>query len=458
MQCSGGVCFPTKNAAVLNVSDLQSMLASGNVTIETTGAGGVEANTIEITAALTWSNASALTLTAKKSIFVDAPVAVAGAGGVALNNSGTIESLAFYGNGHITFANLSSSLAINGSPYGLVGSVAQLANAVAGNQNGNYALANSYDASGDGTYSQAPVQSNLGATFEGLGNAISNLTINDPAVEDPLDGLFRSASGAIRDFGLANASVTNAPPEGGAGAGTLVGDGAATIWRCWATGSVSGGFNGATGGLVASWGGPIIQSWTDVAVTTNGSAAGGISGSGSGGMIIEQSFAMGSVTSVSDNVALGGLVGGGYGQISQSYSTAAITMNYATNSSSPLGGLVGHQQYPGGTTMLTQSYATGAITAPASSCTNKNCIGGWIGYEDTNGNYKSAHNYWDLNTSNVPNMGQGVGNVANAQGVKGLHTKRFVSQLPQGFSNKVWAEDPAINNGYPYLIANPPPN
>jgi hypothetical protein len=31
------------------------------------------------------------------------------------------------------------------------------------------------------------------------------------------------------------------------------------------------------------------------------------------------------------------------------------------------------------------------------------------------------------------------------------------SGLPDGFDPAIWASDPNINGGYPYLIANPPP-
>ena len=39
MTCSAGICAPTAANAVLNVSDLETLLASGNVTVTTTGTG-----------------------------------------------------------------------------------------------------------------------------------------------------------------------------------------------------------------------------------------------------------------------------------------------------------------------------------------------------------------------------------------------------------------------------------
>ncbi len=202
-----------------------------------------------------------------------------------------------------------------------------------------------------------------------------------------------------------------------------------------------------------------MQSWTDVAVTTNGSQAGGITGATGGGAIIEQSFAIGSVTSVSDNVALGGLVGNNNGQIIDSYSTAGIIFAYATNNSSPLGGVAGgsHCCASHGPA-LENTYSTGEITAPTSDCSNKNCIGGMIGYDDTNGQETYTDNYWDLDTSNVSSKSQGVGNIPNDPGIKGVHTTTLTRKLPKGFSKTVWTENSGINGGLPYLIANPPPN
>ena len=58
MSCSGGVCQPTASDAVLNVTDLETLLAAGSVTVTTTGS-GVQANNIDLTAKLGW-NADAL--------------------------------------------------------------------------------------------------------------------------------------------------------------------------------------------------------------------------------------------------------------------------------------------------------------------------------------------------------------------------------------------------------------
>ena len=44
----------------------------------------------------------------------------------------------------------------------------------------------------------------------------------------------------------------------------------------------------------------------------------------------------------------------------------------------------------------------------------------------------------------------------NIDGVTGLTSKQLRSGLPDGFDPSIWAEDKKINNGFPYLINNPP--
>jgi hypothetical protein len=82
MACSAGVCSPTASSAVLNAGDLETLLASGNVEVTTTGSSGVQADNIDVTAALGWSNQSMLELGAYDSIAVARPISVAGTGGL----------------------------------------------------------------------------------------------------------------------------------------------------------------------------------------------------------------------------------------------------------------------------------------------------------------------------------------------------------------------------------------
>src|ERR1700722_6240816 len=180
MSCSNGICAPTAENAVLNGGDLENLLAAGAVRVTTTGS-GLQASNIVVDARLSWSAATTLALDAYRSITVDQPVSVGETGGVALttNDGGTGGLLLFLGKGNITFANISSSLSINGESYTLENTLPDLANAIAANATGAYALANSYDASKDGTYANAPISTFFTGSFDGLGNEISNLKIKD---------------------------------------------------------------------------------------------------------------------------------------------------------------------------------------------------------------------------------------------------------------------------------------
>ena len=82
-------------------------------------------------------------------------------------------------------------------------------------------------------------------------------------------------------------------------------------------------------------------------------------------------------------------------------------------------------------------------------------VGGLFGSDTSHtGNILDA--YWDLDTSGISNPHQGAGNVPDDPGIAGLTDAQLKSGLPAGFDPKVWAQNPKINNGYPYLIANPP--
>jgi hypothetical protein len=531
MSCSGGVCVSTAKNAVLNVTDLQGMLASSAVKVVARN----KASDIKVIAALSWVSAHRLTLDAYGSIAVQQAITVAGPGALTLttNHGGTNGSLTFSGKGHVVFWDLSSSLIINGVSYTLASNIATLAADVAANHNGAYALANNYDASIDGTYATVPIPTVFNGSFEGLGNTISNLTINDST--DSRIGLFFEfgQGSAARDINVLNATITASDPDGASagvlafaaegtvshvtvagsitalnrhsgaggltaatatgtsidnchadvtitvgdysGAGGLVPESNGTISQSDASGNVSGGYLSRVGGLVGFAYGSILNSHATGNVSAGQAGwAGGLAAQSS--WVLSRSYATGkvSVANIGEGEA-GGLVAvvvssnsqlltesyatgdvegthGGYlgGLVGIAYNGTTITKSYALGSVSLptyrgwVGGLLGWDN----TATISQVYSIGSVSGGAAAF-----IGGLIG-QDSTGSFSTS--YWDLDTSGVSDPSRGAGSPLNDAGITGLADTQLKSGLPAGFDPAAWGQNPAINNGYPYLLAVPP--
>ncbi|MCO6179820.1 S-layer family protein [Ciceribacter sp. RN22] len=350
----------TGNDSVINVSTLTNALASANVEI-TTNSGGSQTGNITVASDISWSAGTTLTLTAANNIYVNANITATGASaGLVLTYGGSDYSIA--SGSSITLSGASASLAINGQAYTLIHSMSELDAIDTTGLSGHYALAEDLDASGT-TYTSALVatgSSSFTGTFAGLGNTISNLTIN--ASSGYGVALFYGSSGAIRDVGLASVNIT-----GGYYVGALVGSNRGTISNSYATGSVNGTYS-YIGGLVGqnSSGGAISNSYATVGV--GGSTyVGGLVGLNDAGAI-SNSYAAGSVTGVAYVGGLAGDNGSGYGSgtIANSYATGSVTGD------GDVGGLVGYNVNSGS---ISYSYATGSVTGGSSS----GAVGGLVG-------------------------------------------------------------------------------
>src|ERR1700749_2140278 len=234
VRCSGGTCTASAAKAVLNAGDLQAMLASGDVTVST----GKSANNIVVGLPLSWSSANRLTLRATQSISGKKPVVVTGAGGLTLN-TGASGDFTFSDKGHVEFQNLKSSLIINGNSYVLGNTLAGLSTAINNNLSGFFALANSYDASKDGTYAFAPLSSFFG-TFEGLGNTVQRLSVHLGA-HGTQAGLFGCAcpGSVLRDMTITGANIRGT--DNADNVGVLAGVSYGTVAHVRVSGSARGG-------------------------------------------------------------------------------------------------------------------------------------------------------------------------------------------------------------------------
>jgi hypothetical protein len=452
MSCDAGLCVPTAKKAVLNIGDLQAMLASGDVAVTT----GSVAKDIEIAQRLLWSSTSRLTLDAQQSVIVKKQITVAGTGALTViindtgqrrNESKTGEYVIVPEHGSVQFWDLGSSLIINGSSYTLLNDIKTLAADIATDPSGSYALARSYDASGDGTYTSRPVSGTFTGVFEGLGNEFSNVSINISSNES-LFGFFEQIgdTGVLRDVGLKNISLVGA----GSSWGALAGQNFGIVEGCWARGSI-GATAIAVGGLIADNDGLILRSVANVDVTSSRHTGtrwiGGLAAGNAG--LISQSFSRGRVD-VSGALASagGGLVGfnADGGRIVDSYSVSKV--HSGRDNCCKYGGLIGENSKGAS---VANSYAAGAISQGHAQ---KSLLGGLVGFVD--GRRIAFNNtYWDLDKG-VSNPARGAGNKKNDPGITGLSDAQLKAALPSGLDPKIWGQSPSINNGYPYLLANPP--
>ncbi|HEX3651685.1 MAG TPA: hypothetical protein VHU18_02550 [Rhizomicrobium sp.] len=521
MSCAGGVCSPTAAKANLNVTDLANSLAAGDIKIVSDSA----AKDIEFKAPLSWTSTSRLTLDSYRSIIFQQPITVTGTGAATVDSrQGDLDgTITYVKKGRITFWDLSSKLMIDGLNYKLVNSVSMLARAIAKKSSGNYALANNYDAAADGKYRKSPIAEFHGFA-EGLGNAISHLTIDDRTPGNNV-GLFATTAQLSRvyNFRLVNAHVSAA--GGGARAGALIGQTTGFLQGDSVSGSVKTGDDSYVGGLVGDQDDPGKISFCESSATISGGNsmhAGGIAGKGyeidnsaasgnvtiidgeAGGLVGDLAYlstysrATGNVVSTGDGGGIGGLAGNAY-EIDYSYATGAVSgadgsaagglagssittrASFATGavnvtgSNGIVGGLLGQDigltwnSYAAGTVnsgsnddevggliglywggaQIYASYAVGSVAGG-------NNVGGVAGFAE-NGAEDMTAAYWDLETSGISDPHQAVGNVGDYPGATGLTSEQFKSGLPDGLDPKVWGQSPNINDGYPYLLANPPP-
>jgi hypothetical protein len=369
MHCASGLCSPTSKKAVLNVSDLAAMLVGGNVKVSS----DKQAPNIEIDAALSWTSSSQLILDAHDSILFKSAVVVAGIGGLSIitDDGGRGGDYRFLGKGHVEFWDVQSNLTINQTSCTVVADIAHLASGIEENAAGCFALAKSYDATLDGTYSASPVTTIFDGTFDGLGNTVSNLSIDDPSTAlNTADGLFSQTGSKAR---ISNITLVKLTDKGGKFGllGGLVANNSGRLEHVGVSGRIVGTtktdfIGGVTG--------------TNNGVINDAKFSGNLSGQGNMGGItawnyahatVEQSFAFGTVRHsyrhLSGVAYVGGLVGANIGTISGSHTSNTVTSNVPNTT---VGGLVG-----GNGGVVSTSYTTGAT----SLTTTYGEVGGLVG-------------------------------------------------------------------------------
>lgn len=308
----------------------ESALANGNVALVADAAGSGGQGDVSVTAPITWSAGTTLTLTAQRNININAPITASG------DNAGLVLQYNQGGGGGsditaagaaVTLSGANPALSLcNGAKCStplLIRSAADLANMAAG---GNYALVGAVNMSGvSGFAAVGTAAAPFSGSLDGLGNSIANLTASGP-------GLIGVLSGSVQNLAVVNETLT----AGGTAAGLLAGSavGGAVIANSSSSGSLSAAAYSQIGGLVGNNAGTISDSYSTAAVR-GGAAVGGLVGQQSGS--IQRSFALGTVQGTGS--AVGGLVGlNSGGGVVDSYATGSVAGGTA------VGSLIGQNQ------------------------------------------------------------------------------------------------------------------
>ncbi len=172
-----------------------------------------------------------------------------------------------------------NGLTINGNVYTLVHDIGILA--TTGTLTGNYALAQNLDATSWSTANTGTpaVIANFSGTLAGLGNTISNLTLNAPS-SNYVGLIGQTASSAtivLRDIGLTNVNIAGQNYVGAllgfANNATIP----LTVNNVYATGTVQG--VGYVGGLIGrTYRSTMTDSYSSADITASGSDAGDLIG------------------------------------------------------------------------------------------------------------------------------------------------------------------------------------
>ncbi|MET4789000.1 filamentous hemagglutinin family protein [Bradyrhizobium japonicum] len=424
-------------------SALQTALASGDVTVTTSGS-GADAGNVTVNSAVTWGS-HILTLRADNNIVINAPLTSTGttsSDGLVLQYAQTTATGGYTISAPVNLAAGSLFQTRKGTDAAITYAVIIDVNALQNintNRSGNYVLGANIDASATAGWNGGAgftpiggigdISSYFSGIFDGLGHHISNLTINRPSSDNI--GLFGYIDGGtIRNVGLEGGSVTGNNAVGGlvGSSGLWVYGGTSsvaynTISNVYNTGNVTG--SGAmVGGLVG-----------DAYITTisysyaTGTVAGYGAAGGLGGRVVassvSNSYATGNVSAVWDGA--GGLIGYDIGTWMgpgpADYAIGTVSHSHATGTVTGgvnVGGLLGYSNIG----LVTDSYATGNVSGTGSNGGTGTAAGGLVGFASYS---QVERSYATGNVSGVDAVGGLVGHSNEAVSVLDSYATGAVS-------------------------------
>jgi filamentous hemagglutinin family protein len=441
---------------------LSGDLGTTSVAIHSSEGASPGSGNVNVNAPVAWSANTTLTLSAANNVNINANIAASGnTAGLVLNPNTTNGSETASGSGvytlnngaSITLSGSNPSLTIAYTPYTVINSVGVSTDATnpptppslqgvaaSANLNGHFALGSNIDATATGNSDNpnyfgpsgfTPIGNGTAAftgVFDGLGNTINGLTINNTT--NTYAGLFGMiGSGAIvQNVKLTNASISS-NITGTNYVGGLAGYNSGTINNVSVSGNVT--LTGtATGNFV---GGLVGQNTTSGTINNSAFTYGAVSGVNNvGGLAganygtINSSYAAGSV---SGNYGVGGLVGYNNGSIGNSYVTGNIT-----GTDNEIGGLAGIN---GSTGNIDNSYATGSVSGGYLG------VGGLVGFnfQGTIGNSYATGNVAGTGNDVGGLVGLNLGTISSSYATGSVSGNNYVGGL-------VGRNSGSINYGY----------
>jgi hypothetical protein len=277
--------------------------------------------------------------------------------------------------------------------------------------------------------------------------------VNSPVTESHSSG---SVTGISSAGGLIGYSSSNSPGDH-------------IIDNCYSSNSVDG--TGSLGGLVGTLVGFISDSFNNGDINGSGENVGGLIGaidgaifncyntgtvSGAsfvGGLLgravpavqINTSYNTGSVSGSNEvtYAYVGGLVGRiGAGTIDNCYNSGPVS-----GAGYYIGGLIGVIGTETFNSYITNSYSAGPVSGTIPSST-----GGFTGYKTSGSTISSC--YWDVNTDGIDGNASGADNYG-ATGKTSIEMKMQSTYSGWDFAT-LWDINTSQNEGYPYLMNNPP--
>ena len=446
---SGNTFSDNGTNSYLLVSDLTTALNTANVTLQTTNNGTGGSGDIFVNAAVNWSSASTLSLSAVNRIFLNADI-TAPHGGLILSaanipqsiTSGSEATLSSTGvtanvavnsfnlaqgqwyqvssslpnfsatndfelnssSGSVQFIRALSGTGTNTSPYVLTDIYGvQGINSNAATLGFSYQLANDIDAATTSTW-------NSGAGFTPIGNNTNNFSGSFDGQNHSINNYFSTQNGlfaitsssvVIENIGMNNAILTLTNMTQGS-FGSLVGNNYGTISNTYSSGSVSNtdsAGNEVFGGLIGQNNGSISSSYSASNVSNNDSGSGtevfgSLLGQNNNGSLTT-SHSSGNVINTDNNgfEVMGGLLGqnNGTATLSASYSTSNVSNNDTGSGFEIFASLLGQNNGA-----VSTSYSSGSVSSQNKSG-GFEIFGGLVG--QNNGWLTTSYSHGNISNS-----------------------------------------------------------